>query len=559
MIERYSRPQILAGKVVGRVWSFRDVTMHWQAEAAVRQSEEQYRLLADNAEDIVTVNDADGRCIYRSPSFFRITGWSLAEVAASDWRTRTHPDDVPRIEAAHTANLRGEANRVEHRQLCKDGSYLWLETYRRPDMDADGRVKKIILWSHNITERQSAEQRVAEINRQLTLALTDLRTAQQQLVEQERMRALGQMASGIAHDFNNALTPIVGFADLLLEHPEQVADTARVAHYLQLIKTSAQNATQVVRRLREFYRRRGTGDVFLPVELNPLIEQTVELTRPRWQQQTQAVGITIAVQTDLGQIPVINGNAGELRDALTNLLFNAVDSLPQGGTITIRTAVAEQYVRLEVADTGAGMSPEVQAHCFEPFFSTKGDHGTGLGLALVHGIIRRHDGLIAVESDPGIGTTFTIQFPLILSQPVVPPARSPADNVPPTPVRVLLVDDEFQLREMIETFLRIDDHRVELAGSGSEALTKFRPGKFDAVITDQAMPGMNGDQLAAAIKHQSPATPVILLTGFGAFMEVEGNLPAGVDLVLAKPISIADLRNALRHVLHRPPPPSATS
>ena len=386
---------------------------------AHRQSAAQYRLLAEHAEDVVLLESADGRALYRSPSFYRITGWSAAEIAASDWRTRVHPDDLARIEAAIAANLRGETNWTEHRHLCKDGSYIWLETYRRPEFDATGRVSKIILWGRNITDRKQIqddlqlrsnalqvaanavvitdaagriewvnaaftrltgyteaevlgqnlrllksgrydaafyrqlwetiqagriwhgelfnrrkdgseyneemtitpvgnghgpvthfiaikqdvslrkqeEQQLADTNRQLTLALTQLRDAQKQLVAQERLRALGQMASGIAHDFNNALTPILGFADLLLQHPDLVTNRERLQHYIRLIHLSAQDAAQIVRRLHEFHRRRRSGEVFLPLQLNTLVKDTVELTAPRWRQQMQAAGITITILT----------------------------------------------------------------------------------------------------------------------------------------------------------------------------------------------------------------------------------------------------------------------
>ena len=405
----------------------------------------------------------------------------------------------------------------------------------------------------DITIRKTALQEAMDTNRQLNHALNELRTAQQQLVEQERLRALSQMASGIAHDFNNALAPIVGFSDLLLEHPDQAADPDRRTRYLQLIKTSAQTSAQVVRRLREFYRRRGTGEVMLPIRLNTLLAEAIELTQPRWQQQTQAVGIHVAVQTDFGDIPVVIGNPNELRDAFTNLIFFAVDHLPQGGTITLRTARVEQSVRVEVADTGVGMTAAACARCFEPFISDGGSETeTGLSLAVTHGIIRRQKGTIAVESELGIGTTFTILFP-ITEEDAAPVAVSAKVGDASGLAHVLLVDDEPQLRELLEEFLKIDQHVVETAGDGNEALEKFRAGKFDLVITDQAMPGINGDQLAAAIKRQSPAMPVILLTGFGAFLKAEGKKPAGVDLILSKPVSLNDLRAGLRQVRRTPP------
>ena len=264
-----------------------------------------------------------------------------------------------------------------------------------------------------------------------------------------------------------------------------------------------------------------------------------------------AAGHPIKLQTDLAQIPMIYGNADELRDVFTNLIFNAVDGMPQGGTLTIRSAQAEQAVCLEFSDTGVGMDAETRRHCFEPFYSTKGEHGTGLGLALVHGIVRRHDGTINIESAPGIGTTFTLCFPLTISQPVPAPMVTAAELPPLQAVQVLLVDDEVQLREMLVEFLQLSGCTVEAVASGAEALEKFRAGKFDVVITDQAMPGMNGDQLAAALKQQVASTPVILLTGFGMLMQLEA-LPPGVDLILSKPIGLADLRAGLARILHKP-------
>ena len=528
---------------------FDNVTERRRAEEQLRKQHVLLRTLVDSLTEEFFVKDAAGRYLLCNQAHLKnyglanesaIIGKTVFEIASPELAQAQHARDVRVLQGGETIR------NFENSFTDATGQVQWRLTTKIPLRALNGAVTGMLGFHHDITQHKITEQQIQETNRQLTLALTDLRAAQQQLVEQERLRALGQMASGIAHDFNNALAPIVGFADLLLEHPDQAADPKRVAQYLTLIKASAQNASQVVRRLREFYRRRGQGEIFLPLELNELIQQTIELTRPRWQLQTQAAGVTIVMQKDLGKIPVINGNAAELRDALTNLIFNAVDSLPKGGTITIRTAQTEQHVRIEVADSGAGMSEEVKAHCFEPFFSTKGEHGTGLGLALVHGIVRRHDGTIEVESQPGIGTTFTIHLPLIINQ-LVPAKPSPA-SLPATPAHILLVDDEVQLCEMLRALLKIDGHSVELAGSGAEALEKFKPGKFDFVITDQAMPGMTGSQLAAAIKKQSPATPVILLTGFGAFMEAEGEPPAGVDLVLAKPISVADLRTALRNI-----------
>ena len=435
-----------------------------------------------------------------------------------------------------------------------------LENGRQTRIDVRGTVlddqgrSVALLIVRDIEQRKLNEQELVDTNRQLSLALTQLRDAQKQLVAQERLRALGQMASGIAHDFNNALTPIIGFADLLLQHPDWVANRDRLQHYIRLIHLSAQDAAQIVRRLHEFHRRRRSGEVFLPLQLNTLVKDTIELTAPRWRQQMQAAGITITIQTDFGEVPMIHGNEAELRDALTSLIFNAVDNMPQGGTVTIRTVLEGNRVCLEVADNGAGMNSEARQHCFEPFYTTNGEHGAGLGLALVHGIIRRHEGDIAIESEPGVGTTFTIHLPLAISQHT--PTHPTGAELPSGKAHILLVDDESQLREVLLEFLKVDQHHVELAATGGEAMEKFRPGKFDVVITDKAMPGMSGEQLAVAIKNQSPTTPVILLTGFGMFMQAD-ELPAGVDLLLNKPIGLSELRAALSRVLNNSAKPGA--
>jgi signal transduction histidine kinase/ActR/RegA family two-component response regulator len=410
---------------------------------------------------------------------------------------------------------------------------------------------------HELAERRQAEARLHETAGQLEKALADLLRAQSQLVQQERLRALGEMASGIAHDFNNALAPILGYSELLLHRPEQWGDQARVAEYLTLIKTGAQDAANIVRRLREFARSREADEALQTVQLNTLIGEMVALTRPRWKDQALAQGRQIMIETDLGPVPGIAGNGADLREALTNLLFNAVDALPQGGTITLRTRADGDQVLLEVSDTGTGMPEEVRQRCLEPFFTTKGEHGTGLGLAMVYGIIQRHDGTLEIESAPGQGTTICLRFPA-RSEPLVPATRQSAVG-PTRALHVLVVDDEERLRAVAVAYLTGDGHTVETAVDGVAGLARFLAGAFDLVITDQAMPGMTGDQLALAIKAASPTTPVIMMTGLGDLMEATGERPSGVDTVVSKPATLEELRRALAEVsqAERPEAPAA--
>jgi CheY-like chemotaxis protein len=322
-----------------------------------------------------------------------------------------------------------------------------------------------------------------------------------------------------------------------------------------MIRAVADDAAKVVDRLREFSRQRGEGEVLVPVDLNELVERCVLLTQPRWRNQAQAAGVTIRVETDLQPLPPVMGNAADLRDALTNLIFNAVDAMPRGGTLTIRTRLDGQRARLEIADTGVGMSEEVRRRCFDPFFTTRGESGTGLGLSMVYGTIQRHEGTIDVESAPQQGTTFILRLPVAANEPVATPPPAPVDALRASR-RVLLVEDEAALRRILTEFLTIDRHVVETAANGREGLDKFLANReledpnsrFELVITDLAMPQMSGDQLAAAIKRADPSMPIILLTGLGEMLRAQGDQPEGVDLVVAKPISIAALQRAIAQV-----------
>ncbi len=412
--------------------------------------------------------------------------------------------------------------------------------------------------------RQHAELALRDSNANLERALDQLKKVQKDIVQQERLRALGQMASGITHDFNNVLSPILGYSELLLHRPEILQDKEKTAHYLQMINTALRDAGKVVNRLREFYRSHDdTGD-HAPLDLNQVVAQVVELTKPRWKDQSMSHGINIQVLTAFQPLPPVNGNEAALREALINLILNAIDAMPHGGTISLRTRTKDGQAVVEVADTGTGMADEVRHRCFEPFFTTKGEHGTGLGLAMLHGIIQQHDGQVHVQSEVGQGTTFTIHLPVHSTANAEPAA--PHVDVPVRTLNILLVDDEPTLPEILAEFLTADGHRVQTASSGKEGWEKFQDGSFDLVVLDRTMPHMTGDQLAAAIKNAAPDTRIIMLTGFGEVMKASREKPTGVDLILSKPVTIEDLRNGVATVMNledtatnEPPAPSAAN
>jgi signal transduction histidine kinase len=401
-----------------------------------------------------------------------------------------------------------------------------------------------------VKQRSEAEEALRRSNADVEAALAQLHQAQQNLVQQERLRALGQMASGIAHDINNALAPVLGYSELLLKDvdPERRDEIDK----LKIINTAAKDAAGVVRRLVEFHRRRPEGSSFPPVHLHDLVASVISLSRPRWESEARARGVTITVETDLRPVPTVPADESELREALINIVFNAVEAMPQGGTITFATRTEGDLAVLAVSDTGVGMTEEVRLRCFEPFFSTRGARGTGLGLSSVFGTVQRLNGTISVESEPGKGTTFTILLPAgaVLIEDEAAPGHLPAV----VSRRIFLVEDEPLVRELMVEFLRADGHRVDTAENGLQGLAMFSPGAYDLVLTDRAMPLMGGDQMAAEIRRMDPTLPIILLSGFGDIMKAAGDMPEGVTLVIGKPVTMNTLRAAIADVCPPTPP-----
>lgn len=515
--------------------------------------------LQDGGIDLIlldlTLPDSDGletfiRVLEAAPDLPLIVLSGLNDVAlaietvqlgAQDYLVKGHVDNHLLVRSLQYALERKRAQRQLKR--LNDGLELRVRERTAALVQANTRLQE------EIAERKRAEEATLESNHQLSAALGQLQATQREIIQRERMHALGRMANGIAHDFNNALAPILGFSELLLMKPETLQDAKKVRNYLEMIHSAARESAKVVSRLREFYRYRDDAEVFTPVVINDLVLQVISLTQPRWKDQALAAGVHIDFRTAMGNVPTVPGNEAELRELLVNLVFNAIDAIPQRGTITLSTEVQGRWLVVTVTDDGIGMSEEVKARCMEPFFSTHGDLGTGLGLGSVHGIVRRHEGEIDIQSEPGRGTSIAISLPL--DRPGKPPeAARPALAIGRC-LRILVVEDEPLVREVLSVYLAEDEHDVVVAENGREGLEKFAAGQFDLVLTDRAMPEMNGDQLAAEIKKRQPAQPVLLLTGFGDLMTGAGEQPPGVDLVVSKPFTLTTLRNAIARVTAR--------
>jgi CheY-like chemotaxis protein/anti-sigma regulatory factor (Ser/Thr protein kinase) len=348
----------------------------------------------------------------------------------------------------------------------------------------------------------------------------------------------------MAHDINNTLSPVMLYTGLLLEQETELKPASR--QQLVTIQRAIQDISETVGRMKEFYRQREPQTNFAPVQINLLVAQVVDLTRLRWHDVPQERGIVIEVKTELAdQLPVIMGVESEIREVLVNLVFNAVDAMPQGGLLTLRTQARDKSVAVEVADTGAGMSEKVRARCLEPFFTTKGEAGTGLGLAMVYGAAQRHSAELEIESLPGRGTTMRLVFPSVPGD-VQPAAEPPVPAKPPRQMRILVVDDDPLLLQSLREFLEADGHTIITASGGQEGIDLFREGgTFDLVITDLGMPYIDGRAVAHAIKLASPDMPIVMLTGWGKRMTSENEVPAHIDCVLSKPPKLYELRAAL--------------
>lgn len=413
----------------------------------------------------------------------------------------------------------------------------------------------------------STAVRQAQLYQDLQKAYNDLRQTQQVITQQERLKALGQMASGVAHDINNALSPIVGFADLIAKNEKNLReDTLR---HLGYIKTAGEDIAHIVSGLREFYRPRDERESLLTLNLNKIATQVVDMTRPRWRDISQGRGVSIQMKMDFDSaLPDFIGIESEVREALTNLIINAVDALPQGGTITVRTRADERpstrhnnqrmnFAVVEVSDTGVGMDEETRRRCLEPFFSTKGRHGTGLGLAMVYGVVERHEGDIEIESEPDKGTAIRLFFPVRAI------ATSDTGNLQRNgklpSLRILCIDDEPLVRELLKEMLEQDGHKIETADGGESGLAAFQAAQernepFDAIITDLGMPNLDGRQVAAVIKRESPDVPVIMLTGWGALLKEDGTPTPNIDAVLSKPPKLKEIHDTLRRLAKKKSP-----
>ena len=370
----------------------------------------------------------------------------------------------------------------------------------------------------------------------------NLESTRLQLVQSERLRALGELATGVAHNFNNLLSGILGHTQMLLSKDID----ASIRERLQIVEKLVLDGGEIVRRIQEFTRLRTTKD-FSAVNLKDIINDVVRMTELKWSGGHNTSKIVLRVDANQMEIPIVDGNATELREVFINILFNAVDAMPNGGELRIRTETNGKNVFVYFIDTGEGMSEETRKRVFDPFFTTKGSKGTGLGMSVAYGIINRHNGQISIDSELGIGTTVTVQLPI--SEKVIKEIECNYGLRSEERTKILLIEDHKITLDILAENLVNLGYYVQKVESGMAGIKIFKGGNYDIVITDVGLCDISGWTVSKKIKDMSSQVPVIFITGWGNQLSSSQLKECGVDYVLTKPFRIEEISAIIKKAI----------
>lgn len=541
-------------KVQERTMELRDeMNERIKAQHTIEEEKEKAKLYLDIMGGILVALDTKGAITLINRKGYELLEQKEENLIGRDWVDLAIPEKQRKmVRSTFNKIISGDMTTVgyfENMVVTGTGRERLIAWNNTLIHDSAGNITGTLSSGSDITERRQAEESLRDTNARLGKALEQLKHAQEQVIQSERLKALGEMASGIAHDFNNALMPMMGYTNFILHNPDVLNDREDTLSMIKDVNLAAKDAMEVVRRLREFYKPSLESER-QTLSLNAVLESAIAMTRPRWKDAMGSKGITVEIKTQFQDIPPIMANETKMHEVMINLILNAMDSMPNGGTVTVGTRREGKWIIAEVRDTGTGMDQHVLQRCFDPFFTTKGGKGTGLGLSIVHGIIRQHDGWVDIASAPGKGTTVRIRLPEATQKQTGPATSTVGSmNLPEKRIHILIVDDEKTNVRMMEKFLQRDGVTVKTAYDGKEGLKLFKSELFDLVITDRSMPNMNGDILATEIRAINTRIPIIMLTGFADLMEVSNETPPGVTQVMRKPITRDGLNKAIAHVL----------
>ena len=520
--ERFNHPLLvtvepiteMGGGNVGAVCTARDLSELRKAEAAAREHQSLLTNILESVREPICAIDPTGRFMWCNSATHTAGGYRPDDLIGHHFSEMIYPADRESARDYFENALKGETQSYEVRYHTRDGEVRYALFDNAPLVHEE-RITGVLGIMRDITEQKQQRQRAAQA---------------------DKLRALGQLASGVAHDFNNALAAVLGRAQLMRR---QIKDEA-LARNLEIIQTAAEDAAATVRRIQTFARQ-SQGTELEQQDVSLLLRDAVEITRTRWENEARMRGLHYEVELLAEPEAFVSGNASELREVFVNLIVNAVDAMPFGGQLSIACERADSHWRLRFTDTGTGMTEDVREKIFEPFYTTKGAHGTGLGLSVSYGIIERHGGSISVESEVGHGSTFLIDLPALRGDVRVraPELRKQTD----TPaLSILVVDDELIVRETLSEMLETMNHRVSAVGSGHEALERLSRGEhFDLVFTDLSMPEMDGWEVAREIRRRWPEVAITLVTGYGKGTEPPSGEKNLIDGVIGKPFDFSQV------------------
>ena len=488
----------------------------------VAETKQYLEQLIRSAGDAIISVDGDGNIRGWNPAAERIFGLSASQAVGQAFASLLPP----------------EPYRIARAALSRDNPVRAFDVTTKR---ADGKAQSLAVTLSSLTEREGSLDGILAIVRDMTTQ----REIEAQMHQSERLTALGQMAGGIAHDFNNLLQAILGYAQLMARSPGN-ADVVRRG--LDVIEKAANGGAETVRRIQKFARLR-PDEPFVSMDLNQVVRDSLAITRPRWEEKKIKGGVPLQLELELGPVPVVMGRPAELNEVITNLVLNAIDAMPKGGTLRIRTRLGDhRHAVVTVADTGMGMTEDVRKRIFDPFFTTKGEEGTGLGLSVSHSIVERHGGELRVDSRPGEGTTFTITLPIGMTP--TDETAAGADTGSERKGRILLVDNDSQVLSILGEMLKDAGHHVLPVPSGAEALRVFVPSGFDLIITNVGMPEMSGWDVAERLRASDPHVPVIFITGWGLQEEDQARCRRlGISALLFKPVPPQELHRTVQVAL----------
>jgi PAS domain S-box-containing protein len=458
-----------------------------QTEEALRKSEEKFRSVFEDSGIAMALGDSNGRYVQINKTMTEIFGYSQEELLSMSTSDITYPGDTtPSSDVARQLwTSEGDAFSIEKRYIHKDGHVISGITTISPVRNHNGETLYLLGQMQDITERKHMEQ---------------------ELVHLERLRAVGELSAGVSHNLNNILTNVLGPAQLL----KRKTDDPELLREVDDIVTSAVRARDLIHELHLSVRTQ-EEESLTPVPVDQVVQQAVQTARPRWKDEPESRGIAIDVVTRWGDVPLIQGTEAGLHGILTNFIFNAVDAMPEGGTITIETQHTENHVEIVFSDAGSGMNEETKRRIFEPFFTTKMDLGTGLGLSTVYRTVTNWGGTIEVDSTSGEGTTFTLRFPVWTEEVAEKEGKVAAQST--RSGKILVVDDDEEICGLLSRLLD-EHHEVEALTDGRRALERVAPGKYDVAMIDLGMSGISGDQLMRQIKNIDPQVTTVLITGW---------------------------------------------